>query len=183
MARSSWLNDDSMRHVLAALMPTNRLVMRCCLASGLRVSDVLEMRTSRLARRMTVRERKTGKSRRITWPASIYDDLLQQAGRYWVFESRTDPQKHRTRQAVYKDVRRAAAAFRRTGVVPKGAVVSPHSARKIAAVHAFQDGGLESARKLLNHSSADIEVTMLYALADHVANAGKGSKNGRKSRV
>ena len=181
MARSSWLNDQSMQHVLAALMPANRLVMRCCLASGLRVSDVLEMRTSRLARRMTIRERKTGKSRRITWPASIYEDLEAQAGRYWVFEGRTDPKKHRTRQTVYKDVRRAAAAFRRAGSVPKDAVVSPHSARKIAAVHAYHDGGLDAARKLLNHSSDDAEVTLLYALADHVASAGKGHKNGRKS--
>lgn len=183
MARSSWLNDQSMQHVLAALMPANRLVMRCCLASGLRVSDVLEMRTSRLARRMTIRERKTGKSRRITWPASIYEDLQAQAGRYWVFEGRCDPHKHRTRQTVYKDVRRAAAAFRRAGTVPKDAVVSPHSARKIAAVHAYHDGGLDAARKLLNHSSDDAEVTLLYALADHVASAGKGRKNGCKSRV
>lgn len=162
-------------------MPANRLVMRCCLASGLRVSDVLEMRTAKLARRMTIRERKTGKSRRVTWPASIYEDLQAQAGRYWVFEGRCDPRKHRTRQTVYKDVQRAAAAFRRAGTIPKSAVVSPHSARKIAAVHAYQDGGLDAARRLLNHEVDDPEVTLIYALADQLASQqGKGKRRGSK---
>ena len=81
MARSSWLNDQSMQHVLAALMPANRLVMRCCLASGLRVSDVLEMRTSRLARRMTIRERKTGRGRGVTGRESVDEEWQGQAGR------------------------------------------------------------------------------------------------------
>ena len=100
ITRTTYADRAQMGHILAALMPTNRLIVRLCMATGLRVSDVLELRTAQLRRRQTVRESKTGKTRRIQWPAQLYEEMERQAGRLWVFESRTDRQKHRTRQAV-----------------------------------------------------------------------------------
>lgn len=178
--RSSWVDRASMEHVLAAMMPTNRLVMRVCLVTGLRVSDVLLIRTNQLAYRFTVRESKTGKTRRITIPRQLLEELQHQAGSFYVFEGRNDPKKHRSRQAVYKDVKRCAAVFRHSGAVQKDAQVSPHSARKIAAVEAYQSGGLEAARKLLNHNEDDPAVTLLYALADEISK--QPGKSGRKKR-
>lgn len=58
MARTSYASRAQMTHILAALMPTNALVMRVCMATGLRVSDVLELRTHDLKRRQTVRQKK-----------------------------------------------------------------------------------------------------------------------------
>src|SRR5699024_9493770 len=83
MGRADWVDRPSMGYVLAALMPSNRLVMECCLSSGLRVSDVLSLKTDALKRgqRMTVREQKTGKSRRVYWPVGLYTRMLGQAGR------------------------------------------------------------------------------------------------------
>lgn len=49
-----------MAHILAAMMPENRLIVRLCMATGLRISDALELKTARLRRRMTVKEIKTG---------------------------------------------------------------------------------------------------------------------------
>ena len=71
MGRADWLDRPAMGHVLAALMPANRLVMECCMATGLRVGDVLALKTADVQHgpRMTVREQKTGKSRRVYWPA------------------------------------------------------------------------------------------------------------------
>lgn len=60
-----------MGHVLAAMMPENRLVMETCIATGLRASDVLNLRTERLRQRMTVRELKTGKTRRVYFPPRV----------------------------------------------------------------------------------------------------------------
>ena len=106
MARTTYATPAQMGHILAALMPTNALIIRLCMATGLRVSDVLELRTAQLKKRQTVREKKTGKTRRLTWPEGLYEQMLEQAGRYWVFESRTDPKKHRQRQTVWKDVKK-----------------------------------------------------------------------------
>lgn len=164
ITRTTYADRAQMGHILAALMPTNRLIVRLCMATGLRVSDVLELRTAQLRRRQTVRESKTGKTRRIQWPAQLYDEMERQAGRLWVFESRTDRQKHRTRQAVWKDIKRAEAVYKRSHVLSRRQNIGTHTARKIAAVDAYHRGGMTAAQRLLNHS--DPLITRLYALAD-----------------
>lgn len=164
MSRTSYASRAQMGHILAALMPTNALVVRVCMRTGLRVSDVLELKTAQLRPRQTVRERKTGKTRRVVWSAPLYEQMLQQAGRVWVFESRTDPHKHRTRQAVYKDIKHVAAVFQRSGAVSRSQCIGTHTARKYAAVTAYHKGGLAAAQKMLNHS--DPSISLLYALAD-----------------
>lgn len=164
MARTSYASRAQMGHILAALMPTNALIVRVCMHTGLRVSDVLELKTAQLKPRQTVRERKTGKTRRVVWSVPLYEQMLQQAGRVWVFECRTDPLRHRTRQAVYKDIKRAAAVFQRSGAVSKSQCIGTHTARKYAAVTAYHKGGLAAAQKMLNHS--DPAISLLYALSD-----------------
>lgn len=164
ITRTTYADRAQMGHILAALMPTNRTVVRVCMATGLRVSDVLELRTADLKRRQTVRERKTGKTRRIQWPAALYEEMERNAGRLWVFESRTDPKRHRTRQAVWKDIKRAEGVYKRSKVIDRRQNLGTHTARKIAAVDAYHKGGLPAAQRLLNHS--DPLITRLYALAD-----------------
>lgn len=170
--RSSYVSRPEMGHILAALMPQNRLVMRLAMETGLRIGDCLSIKTAALRYRMTIREAKTGKSRRIVIPRQLLQELEANAGRVWVFEHRTNPHQHRTRQAVYKDVKKVVRMFQRAGSVRPGQI-SPHSVRKLRAVEAYQDGGLEAAQRLLNHS--DVEVTLLYALADQMG----GRKLGR----
>lgn len=91
MARTTYATPAQMGHILAALMPTNALIIRLCMATGLRVSDVLELRTAQLKKRQTVREKKTGKTRRLTWPEGLYEQMLEQAGRYWVLRAGQTP--------------------------------------------------------------------------------------------
>lgn len=162
--RTTYADRAQMSHVLAALMPQNRVVVRVCMATGLRVSDVLRLRTSELKRRQTVRESKTGKTRRIQWPADLYDEMERGAGKYWVFEGRTNPKKHRQRQTVWRDIKRAEAVFKRSGTLTRKQNLGTHTARKVAAVNAYRRGGLDAAQRLLNHS--DPLITRLYALAD-----------------
>ena len=164
--RSEWVNDDVLGHILAALTEPNRLACAVSIATGLRIGDVLSLKTEQLQRsaRVTVREQKTGKSRRVYFGDELRAQLLRQAGRVWVFEGRLDWRHHRTRQAVYKDLRRAAAAFR---VRER---VSPHSMRKVYAVRYYNstrhEKDLAALRKVLNHS--DEAVTLIYAIADQL---------------
>lgn len=161
--RSDWLHTESLKHILAALTYENRLAIETSLATGLRIGDVLALKSDYLLRdRFTIKEEKTGKSRRVRLPLALRDDLLQIAGRWYVFEHRLDPKRHRTRQAVWKDMHRACELFR-----IKHLVITPHSARKVYAVSKYQNGySLKKVQQLLNHS--DEAVTMLYAMADTI---------------
>ena len=167
MARSSYVEPSALGLVLAALQPANRLVFEVMLATWLRVGDVLALTTTQIERqRFTVREQKTGKSRRVWIPAKLQLQILQQAGRLYAFEGRNDWRKHRTRQAVWKDCSRCARFFQHSGSVPKG-TVSPHSARKVYAVDEYhRTGNLDVVRQKLNHDPAHAATTLLYALAD-----------------
>lgn len=158
--RSDWVCHETISHVLAALMPPNRLAIEVSMRYGMRIGDVLSMRREDVVKgSWTYKEQKTGKRRRIRLSKLLQERLLSQSGRVYVFEGRLDWRKHRTRQAVYKDIRRAAKALR------LAEHVSPHTARKIYAVDAYKRyGDIKQVQRLLNHS--DEAVTMIYALAD-----------------
>lgn len=160
--RSEWVTHKTINHILMALMPPNRLAIEVSMRYGMRIGDVLSMRREDVVRgSWTYKEEKTGKSRRIRLSELLQQRLLAQSGRVFIFEGRLDWKKHRTRQAVYKDIRRAAKAFR------VSEHVSPHTARKIYAVDAYKRyGDIKRVQKLLNHSSE--AVTMIYAIADQL---------------
>lgn len=181
--RSEWVEDDTMRLILAAMMPANALAIEVSLYTGLRIDDVLSLKTDHVRRtpRPYVRDSKTGKSHRIYLPAELRERMLSQAGRVWVWEGRTDWTRHRTRQAVYKDMRQAAQVFERTGRLR--AHVSPHSARKSAAVRAYKRGGLDAAAALLQHDTGHPLVTLVYALADDGAASAALASSRRGSRT
>lgn len=161
--RADYCSQSAFETILVALMPPNRLAILVSLTTGLRLGDVLSLKTEALTKeRFTIKEEKTGKTRRVRLSNELRDALFSQAGRFYVFEHRTDPKKHRTRQAVYKDLARACELFR-----VKGVHLSPHSARKIYAVSAYKRTcSIERVQELLNHSSE--AVTMLYAMADAI---------------
>lgn len=176
--RSGWVEDDVFKLVLAAMMPANALAIETSLYTGLRIDDVLALKTETVQRtaRPYVRDSKTGKTHRIYMPAELRQRMLEQAGRLYIWEHRTDWKRHRTRQAVYKDMRQAAEVFERSGKVKQH--LSPHSARKSAAVRAYKRGGLDAAQALLVHDEGHPLVTLLYALADV---EGGGSASSRRT--
>ncbi len=177
--RSDWASDAAIGHVLAALMPQNALALRVSRATGLRISDVLSLKTAQVSKgsRMTVRELKTGKTRRITIPSGLRLEMLASAGRLWAFEGRNDWRKHRTRQAVNKDLARAAKLFRASGVVARGQSISPHTMRKAYAVDEFdRTGDLHAVQQKLNHD--DPEITMIYAMSRELTTRKK--KRGKR---
>lgn len=156
---TEYIPRTELEHLLAALMPANRLALEISLHTGLRISDVLSLRTESLKKRMSVRELKTGKLRKISLTNELYERAMVMSGKHYVFESRLYNYKHRTRQAVFKDLKRVCDIFRLK------INIAPHSARKVYAVEQYnRSGSLKHVQQLLNHR--DPAVTMLYAMAD-----------------
>lgn len=162
--RTDYIVREEMDHLLAALMPANRLVLEVSLNTGLRLGDVLNLKTEALKPCMGVREQKTGKYRTVRLSSDLLDRLITQAGKIYVFPNRLDYRKPRTRQAVWKDLKRAARLFR----IPSKLNVAPHSERKIYAVGQYKRTcSIKKVQELLNHSSE--AVTWIYAAADVLA--------------
>lgn len=165
--KSQYIPRGEVAHILAALMPENRLACEVSLATGLRIGDVLSLTRSQIEKqRFTVKEQKTGKTRFVRLPVDLWERCLKNCGRFYVFEHRLDSRKTRTRQAVFKDLKRAAALFRCSENI------TPHSLRKIYAVDRYHETcDLKKVQRLLNHS--DEAVTYLYAMADVVSKRKK----------
>ena len=156
--KTEYLLNREVDLVLAMLTNRNALIMRTALHTGLRVSDVLSIKTDQLATRFWVTESKTKKRRQVGLPEPLLSDIKKQAGGVWAFENPMTG-RPQTRQAVWKDVKRAAKAMR----LPQN--VAPHSARKVYAVELLSKyGDIDRVRRALNHSSEAI--TLVYALAD-----------------
>lgn len=150
---TEYLLRREMEYVLAALTPSNRLVCRVCLQTGLRVGDVVSLKTQDLKGQFWIEEAKTKKRRRVNLPRELLDQVRAQAGEVWAFPGRK-PWQHRTRQAVWADVKRAAKAFR----IRQN--IAPHSFRKVYAVELLRRcGDVKRVQRALNHS--DCATTMI----------------------
>ena len=169
---SEYLLRREMEHVLAALTPSNRIVCRVCLHTGLRVGDVLALKTAQLGKQFWVVEAKTGKKRRVNLTSDLLAEVRAQAGPEWAFPGR-DHRKPRTRQAVWADVKRAARAFRLKQNV------APHSFRKVYAVDLMRKyGDVARVKRALNHS--DQATTMIYILAAELLAAKERKRRVKK---
>lgn len=155
--KADYLLNEQVEKVLMLLTPENRLAMRVALQTGLRIGDVLALKADKLRQgnRWWITEQKTGKRRLIAIPENLRQDLLLYAGDEWVFPHRCDKTRHRTRQAVWADVKRASWAMR------ESVNASPHSARKVYAVELLQKyNDFPRVQRALNHSSPS--VTVIY---------------------
>lgn len=169
--RTEYLLKKEVELVLGLLTYENRLLARLLLHTGLRVGDALALRPEQLKPNFWITEQKTGKRRQVGIPEPLLSDLLDNSGAVWVFPG-TDPQKPRSRQALWKDVKRAARACRLT------ANAAPHSLRKVYAVELLERyGDIDRVRRALNHGG--IEVTLIYAMADKRLRA-KGQRRRNK---
>lgn len=160
--KTSYLLGEQLDLVLAALTDANRLVAQVMLHTGLRVGDVVGLHADQVKGRFTVKEQKTGKTRRVSLPPWLVDAIsAHSAGSEWAFPSPKDPSKHRTRQAVWADIKRAQKAFRLS--VNAGT----HSLRKVYAVDLMRRyGDIRRVQRALNHDNET--VTLLYAMADQL---------------
>ncbi len=173
--KTEYLLMEQVERVLSLLTPDNRLVMRVALHTGLRVSDILCLKKTDLdkGQQFWITEMKTGKKKKIALPRQLWQELRGQSGGEWVFQNRLDETRHRSRQAVWKDIKRAQKALR----LPQNA--GCHSMRKVYAVELMRRyGDIERVRRALNHDRP--ATTMIYAMADTLMKA-KHRKTRRKA--
>ena len=171
---TEYLLQKEVEQVLDLLTFENRLVMRVLLHTGLRISDALQLHPWQLKPNFWITEQKTGKRRQVGIPEPLLSDLRAAAGAVWVFPG-ADPAKPRTRQALWKDVKRAAKACRLT------ANAAPHSLRKVYAVELMERyGDIDRVRRALNHGG--LEVTLIYAMADKRLRAAGRRRRGKPGR-
>ena len=158
--RSEFVNSDSLRLLTSLMEYENGLALRVCIETGLRIGDVLKIKKRDLdGNKLHFVASKTGKS----GTKEISTKLQKELERFWrspddfIFKGR-GKSGHRTRQAVYLDLKRACE---RMGVEGQ---ISPHSARKSYAVKTFHDKGLNAVQKELQHRN--VSDTFLYCLSD-----------------
>lgn len=165
--RADYLIDKELEKILSTMNEGNSLVCQVSLHTGLRISDVLRLRMEQLKPRFWVVEQKTGKHRQVGIPEELREAIKEHnaraGGGSWCFPG-ADTGKHRTRQAVWRDMKRVADFYRLK------VNVAPHSMRKVYAVELMKKyGDIEKVKRALNHESAS--VTMLYVLAAKLAEA------------
>lgn len=162
--KAEYLKPSIYNNLYPYMTYDNVLALRVALVTGLRIGDVLRIRPCDVDTergRLVYTAQKTGKGGTKKIPIGLARELLRNAGgSLWCFPHRLDSAKHRTREAVYRNLLHAC---KRAGL---DVHVSPHSTRKTYAVELRDVSGLAEVQKQLQHDSLD--VTMLYAFSDVV---------------
>ena len=156
--KSEYLNPEIYTELYKVMQRDNVNALRVSIETGLRIDDVLSLKPDQVrGSKLKYTAKKTGKTGTAKLSTGLRKELLQRASAEWVFPGRAKS-AHRTRQTVYKDLKKACKLL---GVVGQ---ISPHSARKTFAVELRKSAGLAEVQQALQH--ADRETTMLYAFAD-----------------
>lgn len=168
--RTDYLNPQLYNRLYGVMTYDNVLALRISLETGLRIDDVLSLRAEQLHKCTILgTAKKTGK----VYKKVISRDLAERLRRLnrdgYLFPHRTKKGEHRTRQAVWKNMKQAAA---RLGIELN---VAPHSARKTYAVELFHDKGLGAAQAELQHDR--ISTTMIYAFSDMLSPKAPNNAN------
>lgn len=164
--RTSYITPTLYNKLFGVMQWDNVLAMRTALETGLRISDVLQLKVTNLnGRTVSGVAQKTGKPYRKVISQELANRLKRNEVNGYLFIGRFG-NKPRTRQAVYKDIKKAAR------IIGIRANVAPHSARKTYAVERLADEGLKATQDELQHDK--IETTMLYAFSNLLEDKGDG---------
>jgi site-specific recombinase XerD len=159
--RTNKLNSEIVAQFLQRLNYKHELVCRVGLATGLRISDILRLTINQVKiEKPTIKEKKTGKSKRIYIPKKLREELKQFHARTshneYIFYSESES-GHISRQAVWKDFKKASENLHIKGNI------APHSTRKSYACKLLMKGkNYTYIKDKLNHSN--ITDTLLYVL-------------------
>lgn len=163
--RTDYIDPDLYKVIFMHMTYENALALEVSLTTGLRIGDVLKVRPSDLrSDGLHYVAEKTGKSGIAPISRRLADKLIKNGNKWWCFPHRDSPRlKHRTRQAVWKDVKRAAEIVRSSGLLDDQNV-APHSGRKTFAVVDKAAHGAAHAQAALQHASR--ATTEIYTESD-----------------
>ena len=176
--KSEYFSPGTYEALYPVMQYENVLALRIALETGMRIDDVLRLKWDDFyaPQKFMFFAKKTGKKGKKRISKDLYSRLTQKRAKNqkFVFPGRK-PGKHRTRQAVWRDVKKAAEAASINGQL------SPHSARKTYAVELRKEKGLPAVQKELQHSNR--ETTMLYAFADVAGRCGADGSPELSERI
>lgn len=153
-------NDDEFKKTLSEKM---RLIYDVGTSTGLRISDIISMKKNILdIKEPTIREQKTGKSKRIYIKKEIrkrMKDEAEKSKNEYIFYSKSST-GHISRQAVYK-------AFKAGAIKAKIDInIGTHSMRKKYARKLKKKHNLKYIQSKLNHKS--ISDSLLYITDENI---------------
>lgn len=149
MSRTRAVTPSELRKLLRILPPAAAIAVRISADTGLRISDVLAIRCGDLAPTMTIRERKTGKRRKV----HLKPSTLRACKAYAAHGK--DKLLPVNRSTVYRQIKRAALDLGYDHV-------SMHSIRKTYARSYCRAHGLAATQKEMQHDF--LSTTLLYVL-------------------
>lgn len=163
--RTDFVSPELMPLILMHCSYDNALAVEVSFRTGLRIGDVLKVKPSDVqSDGLHFIAEKTGKVGVVPLSRRLADRLIKNGNKWWCFPHRDYPRtKHRTRQAVWKDVKRAADLVRSEGLLDDRNV-APHSARKTFAVVDKAAHGTAHTQEMLQHSSRS--TTEIYTESD-----------------
>lgn len=163
--KSEYVDGRVWGGILGGMTGGNALAIAVSLETGMRIGDVLRLEVSHLwDRSIKYTAAKTGKYAEVPCSERLIAALRANAVDGVCFPSRKGSKTpFRSRQAVWKNVRKAAD---RADVKPH---VSPHSARKTYAVDLCHKKGFKAVQEALQHRYGS--TTEVYAYADMRGNA------------
>lgn len=156
--RSRFLSEEELKKLREALSDEAFLPLIMALETGLRVGDIVALRTSSLKPDgVHYKAQKTGKPG-IAKISAQTRKRLNTKGK-WLFPSPYKKGQHLTRQAVWQRIKRAG---KQAGVDLEG--LSPHSMRKVFAVELYRKKGFQAVQEALQHNYSS--TTEIYTFAD-----------------
>lgn len=156
--KADFLKSDTYKFIYSYMKYPNALILRTCLETGLRVGDVVSLPSEALqGNKIHYTAQKTGKSGVAQISTDLANRIRNDKGK-WLFPSPHNLAKHRTRQAVWRDMSKACKLL---GIEQH---ITPHSARKTFAVELYKKDGLNAVQKALQHDN--LNTTMIYAFSD-----------------
>ena len=163
--RTDYIDPELYKVIFMHMTYDNALALEVSLSTGLRIGDVLKLRPSDVqSDGLHYIAEKTGKAGIAPITRRLAEKLIKNGNRYWCFPHRDSPRvKHRTRQAVWKDVKNAAALVRTAGLI-SDQNVAPHSGRKTFAVVDKAVHGADHVQAALQHTSRS--TTEIYSESD-----------------
>ena len=162
--RTDYINSELYHKLYLRMTYENALALRTSLETGMRIGDVLSLRPKDIdGRTINYVAQKTKKKGKAVVSVDLANRLKRIGNKKYIFAGRFGD-KPRTRQAVWRDVKKASKGLFEENV-------APHSARKTFAVEDFQKNGLPHTQKVLQHDRVD--TTILYAFSDAIT-GGKG---------
>jgi integrase len=161
--------------LLGKLFGSDRLLMKLAIKSGLRISDLLNLKVEAIAKTMTVYETKSKRERTFKIGKKLYVELQNHCrgmkNDTYVFQSAVKHGKHIHRSTIHRRIKKALQGLNFD--------CSAHSFRKRFAQNTFKKlGSVKKVQKAMNHHK--ISTTAAYLNID-VEKLIKGVKHGKRN--